>query len=130
MSKLFWIIISILFVTSCNKKNISVEFSQIAGDYHWVYSWKSINESYSFDSLDDAYGIRITDKGKLYFFTNGEKTYVNKIVYTYKNEQDSSILIQTSNNKKNYTELILKNGLITTSNIPFEGYTNEFKSIE
>lgn len=116
--------ILILFA-SCKKANLRSYNTHIIGDYEWYYSVKDLGNSYSFDSQDDKYGVRIKRNSKLYIFKNDEIIYKGTIESIWNSNQGVYGFSVRDNGSKILFEI--HGDILQSTNWPYEGYTNKYK---
>lgn len=104
------IITSCIALNSCSKVD-QEDLTDILGDYDWSHSQKSASVFITPLDIPDKYGIRITAKGKVVLFKNGEEISKHKITYVhspydvtiveYKTGKDQTSTIEISDNQIN-----------------------------
>lgn len=120
------VLLSLLFI-ACNKVNLQKEYSDVIGDYEWVFSENGATNFHAYDYEGDRYGIRVKEKRKVQFFKNGEKIEEYKISETEPLSEGVVLSIQT---KYGSFRLRIDNGNIETTRFPFRDFNNHFEKIK
>lgn len=119
-------IITLLFIlflfNACQKHKEKLnDHLNFVGNYEWYHSYSlDSNDSESYQSTSDRYGIRIKKNGKLEFYTNGDLVYKGYVSEVY----DSSLTI---NYNKILRSIQFTGDDFILYNYPFVGHTNQFK---
>lgn len=128
MKSIITIALLTFFLFGCNKVNLKKDFSEIKGDYEWIYSEKGISNVHAFDSEGDRYAIRIEDKRTLLIFKNGRKIEKYKLAGVSQSKSgDYSLRVETK-----YSDLYFRingNELFTYAT-PFYEYENYFTKVK
>ncbi len=103
--KILFFVLCLAMTFGCSKFSADQKY---VGDYEWVCSSKGVGSTHSFDSEGVAYGIRISKKGKVFFFKNGKKADVVSDQHSFGLMGDTLI----------------------TYTFPYEGYMNQFAPIK
>jgi hypothetical protein len=120
-------IILLLLLFSCSKYKKEIQSYEISGDYEWFYSYEGPFNSLSNQQVEDKYGIRIKDSGKVIFYKNGEQVDKYRIVSVVKLSEGVEVIYKIDK---------FSNGILTCpddgikiADWPFDAYINEFQKV-
>lgn len=125
MKSIFCLILILFISSSCRKKDINVPFQEIQGEYEWYYSHNDVGDSYSFDAIEDQYGIRITKKGCVQLYKNGKIEENYRILATTEWTSTPQVSIRTDD-KDEPIYFSLKGDTLSTWVYPYNEYQNYY----
>lgn len=125
MKSILYILSILLISLSCRKKDITVPFDEIQGEYEWFYSYNDIGDSYAFDAIEDQYGIRITKKGRVQLYKNGKIEENYRILATTEWTSPAQVSIRTDD-KEEPIYFSLKGDTLSTWVYPYNEYQNNY----
>ena len=118
-------ILILIALISCNK--VKPTYTQLIGDYQWVFSSLSMHSSISDQQTEDKYGLKILKNGRLIYFHNDEKI-INEKIKDIKKEGDN---IKITIIKKTISyQFIFSDNKLYSGNYPFGNYENQFNKIK
>lgn len=116
----------VILSLGCKKEKISLEGTNIPGDYEWYTSIGGPGEIYSQMDGDVKYGIHIDEKGEVLIFKNSEKVKETKVRNIYLDPVDGSVSLSFENNYN--FDLIDDN--LKTDDFPINDFDNQFIRIK
>lgn len=125
LKKIHLFLVFILFL-GCKKEKISLDGTNIPGDYEWYTSIGGPGEIYS--QMDDEvkYGIHINEDGEVLIFKNYERIKETKVRNIYMDPVDGTISIAFENN---YMFDLIEDDL-NTNDFPLKQFDNQFIKIK
>jgi hypothetical protein len=122
------LVLSALLFVGCKKFRVSLENdSNIVGQYEWVHSYGSNNDSESFQTVSDKYGIVLKKNGNAEFYKNGEsvsKGYVVEITHVSSGRQRLKLIMNDLD-----VYLTYENDQLERDSYPIDNQMNVFQKL-